>query len=416
MSSSLGPRRILATPGLAALYLWAFLSKLSVLTPFFAIFLAQRVGVGTAEINLLFATYCATRVLGEVPLGLLADRIGETPTLRLSSALALTGVACLVFGPLPALFAGQALFALSESASSGVQESLLYRLCADEGRRGLPTYRQAQPAFTSVAWAGVATAGVFGTTAAVVSLELLGGTAVAAAGLAFLLSLRLPHAPAQHDRTETEALRLRQLFRVLANTAAFRFWFFVGASAGFVLTVTYFTIQPLLNELDLAGPANGLLYSAVTVLAAAGAHVTVRLNSMFKSWHAAAAAALALVVLAVLGLRFSVSLAMAFVAMAVLRFAWGWLGATCTTAVNEEVPVDGLRATILSAQSLIAGLFSTTALFVFAYLGLSAESMLEVLAMVAGAGTALTAVVVVRRRKHGKGDLQSREPPDRSEG
>ena len=65
---------------------------------------------GPREISLLFATYCATRVLGEVPLGLLADWIGETPTLRLSSVLALAGVACLAFGPLPALFLGQALF------------------------------------------------------------------------------------------------------------------------------------------------------------------------------------------------------------------------------------------------------------------------------------------------------------------
>ena len=121
MSSSLGPRRILATPGLRVLYLWTFLSKLSVLAPFLTIFLAHRVGVGTAEIALLFATYSAMRVLSEVPLGMLADRIGETPTLRTSSALALAGVACLAFGPLPALFLGQALFALFESASSGVQ-------------------------------------------------------------------------------------------------------------------------------------------------------------------------------------------------------------------------------------------------------------------------------------------------------
>ena len=407
MSSSLGPRRILATPGLGVLYLWTFLSKLSVLAPFFAIFLAHRVGVGTAEIALLFATYSATRVLSEVPLGLLADRIGETPTLRLSSVLALAGVACLAFGPLPALFLGQALFALSESASSGVQESLLYRLCNDRNEEGHPAYRQAQPAFTAAAWTGVVAAGALGTLVATVSLELLGGTAVAVAAVAVLLSLCLPLVRASHDRAETEALRLRQLFLALADAAEFSFWFFAGACSAFVLTVTYFTIQPLLNELELAGPGNGLLYSAVTVFAAWGAHQTTRLNSVFTSWHAAAAAALALVFLAILGLRFSVSLAMVFVAMALLRFAWGWLDATCTTAVNEAVPIDGLRATILSAQSLLAGLLSMTALFVFAYLGLSAESMLVVLAVVAAAGTALTAGILMRRRNDDGSDLRS---------
>ena len=398
MSSSLGPRRILATPALRVLYLWTFLSKLSVLAPFFAIFLAHRVGVGTAEIALLFATYSATRVLSEVPLGMLGDRIGESPALRLSSVLALVGMACLAFGPLPTLFLGQALFALSESASSGVQESLLYRLCNHRNEEGNPAYRQAQPAFTSAAWTGVVAAGVLGTLVATVSLELLGGTAVAVTAVAFLLSLRLPRARAPRDRAQTEALRLRQLFQAIADAAEFRFWFFVGACSTFVLTVTYFTIQPLLNELELAGPGNGLLYCAVTVFATWGAHLTTRLNSMFRSWHSAAAAALAIVVLGILGLHFSVSLAMVLVAMALLRFAWGWLDATCTTAVNEAVPIDGLRATILSAQSLVAGLLSMTALVVFAYLSLPAESMLVVLAIVAGAGTSLTAGVLFRRR------------------
>ena len=407
MSRSLGPRRILATPGLRVLYMWAFLSKLSVLAPFFAIFLAHRVGVGTAEISLLFATYCATRVVSEVPLGLFADRIGETPTLRLSSVLALAGVASLAFGPLPALFLGQALFALSESASTGVQESLLYRLRNDKTEGGRFPYRQVQPAFTSAAWAGVVAAGALGTLVATVSLDLLGITAVAVAAVVFLLSLRLPHAHASQDRTKTEALRLRQLFLALADAAEFRFWFFAGACSGFVLTVTYFTIQPLLNELDLAGPGNGLLYSAVTVFAAWGAHLTTRLNARFRSWHAAAAAALALAVLGILGLRLSMSLAMVLVAMAALRFAWGWLEATCTTAVNEEVPIDGLRATILSMQSLLAGLLSVAALVAFAGLGLSAERMLVILAMVAAAGSALTVVFLIRRRGHDGSNLKS---------
>lgn len=161
-----------------------------------------------------------------------------------------------------------------------------------------------------------------------------------------------------------------------------------------------FTIQTVLNESELAGPGNRLFNSAVTFFAAWGAHLTTRLDSVFRSRHAAAAVALALVVLGILGLRFSVSLAMAFVAVAILRFAWGWLDATCTTAVNEEVPVDGLRATILSALSLPAGLLGMTSHAVFAFLGLSAKRMLVVLSIVAAAGTALTAGALVRHRRH----------------
>ena len=104
---NLGPRRILTTPGLKALYLWTLLSKLSVLALFFATFLAYRVGVGATEIGLHYATYCATRVFSEVPLGMLAERIGETTPLRPSSVPALAGVSCHAFGPVPALFSGR---------------------------------------------------------------------------------------------------------------------------------------------------------------------------------------------------------------------------------------------------------------------------------------------------------------------
>lgn len=377
MSASLGPRRVLASPNLRVFYVWTFLSKLSVLTPFFALFLAHRLGVVTAEITFLFATYSATRFLSEVPLGALSDRVGERPTLRLSSVLALAGVACLVFGPLPALFLGQALFALSESASSGVQEALLYRLCDEDKVRGIP-YRQAQSAFISIAWIGVACAGALGALVSRLSLNFLGDVAVAIPALTCLLTLRLPKASGQSEGTE--ALRIRRLCEALINGADFRFWFFLGASVGFVLTVAYFTIQPLLNEINLAGPDNGLLYSAVTIFAAYGAHLTTRLNNIFATWRAAFVAALVLVILAILGLRLSASPTAIFAAMAVLRFAWGWIGTTCTTALNETVPMDGLRATILSTQSLATGLLSAAALALFAGLGLSAETILLLLA------------------------------------
>ena len=406
MSASIGPRRILAAPGLRNLYIWTFLSKLSVLTPFFALFLAFRLGVGTTEITWLFATYSATRLLSEVPLGALADRIGETRTLRLSSALALDSVVCLVFGPLWALFVGQALFALSESASSGAQESLLYRLCVDDETCGVP-YRQAQPAFHSAAWSGIVCAGALGTLITAASLDLLGIAAVLVAALALLLSFLLSGAHERTDGGEREALRLRTLSGALVRVSPFRFWFLTGACCSFILTVTYFTIQPLLNEQGLAGPGNGLLYSAVTVFAACGAHLTNRLNERFTTSRGALLTALTLLIVAILGLRWSEMLAIVFFGMAGLRFAWGWLGATCTAALNEAVPVDGLRATILSAQSLLTGLLSTVALAVFAAFGLSADAILLLLAAMTAVGSAMIFILLVGLRKNGEHEAQS---------
>ena len=406
MSERIGPRRILAAPGLRGLYVWTFLSKLSVLTPFFALFLAHRHEVGTVEITLLFATYSATRLLSEVPLGALADRIGETPTLRLSSTLALAAVICLVSGPLSALFVGQVLFALSESASSGVQESLLYRLSDNDETRGVP-YRQAQPAFHSAGWSGIVCAGALGTLIVAASLELLSIAAVLVAVLALLLSIFLPGAHARTDGGDREALRIRTLFEALVRVSRFHFWFLTGGCCSFILTVTYFTIQPLLNEIEQAGPGNGLLYSAVTVFAAWGAHLTNRLNDRFATRRVALFSALALLVVAILGLRWSETLAMVFFSMAGLRFAWGWVGATCTTALNEAVPVDGLRATVLSAQSLFTGLLSTVSLAVFAAFGLSAGTILILLAAMTAGGSVLIFILLVGLRAGGESDAQS---------
>ncbi|MGR3626506.1 MAG: MFS transporter [Limimaricola sp.] len=407
MSSTAGPRRIFAMQRLRVFYVWAFLSKLSVLTPFFALYLAHRVGIGTAGISMLFATYTATRLVSEVPLGALADRIGETSMLRVSSVLAFCGLACLVFGPLPALFLGQALFALSESASSGAQESLLFRLTGDgeEDRDTLP-YRVAQPAFDVAAWSGLVSAGVLGALVVTLSLDLLGPVALAIAVSAAAVAMLLPAAPRSNDGDgETEALRLERLGAALRSGGAFRFWFLGGAAASFVLTVTYFTIQPLLNEIELAGAGNGILYSAVTVFAAYGGHVTTSLNASFKRSHTGFVAALALVVVAIVGLRFAGSLATLFFAMAVLRFAWGWIRTTTTMALNESVPVDGLRATIMSVQSLATGLLGTAALALFAGLGLSAGVILLTLAALTAGGITLTLAAAMRHFNHEtKGD------------
>ena len=187
----------------------------------------------------------------------------------------------------------------------------------------------------------------------------------------------------------------------------FRFWFLTGGCCAFVLTVTYFTIQPLLNELDLAGPGNGLLYSAVTAFAVYGAHLTNRLNDRFATRHSALLAALDLVIVAILGLRWSEALVMVFLGMAVLRFAWGWLGATCTTALNEAVPVDGLRATVLSVQSLLTGLLNTAALAFFAVFGLSASAILMLLVAMTAGGSVLILVLLVGLQRNEEYDAQS---------
>ena len=86
-------------------------------------------------------------------------------------------------------------------------------------------------------------------------------------------------------------------------------------------------------------------------------------------------------------------------------------GATCTAAVNEEVPADGLRAFILSARSLSSGIPSFTAPVVLVHPDLPAEGTLVVPASVAGAGSALIDDGLVRHRGRREHNARQQEPP-----
>jgi MFS family permease len=398
VSQTLSPLRLLASPFVRTFYVWAILSKVSLLTPFFALFLAHRLGVTTSTIAMLFATYSAVRFVTEVPLGILADRVGETITLQFSSVVALGAIALLAFGPLPALFVGQALFAISESASSGAQQALLYRVCAQDRSQDWISYQEAEPAFTSAAWSGVVCAGFLGTLVVWWSMDALGPASVMIAGLACAASLCLPILPLDQRLRKREILSVRELAAAIWQRGTFQLWFWMGAIVAFVLSVTYFTIQPLLNERDLAGPANGILYSAVTAFAAYAAHITNSLNNRFSTLYQALLAGLGMLTLAILFLFWADSLIAIFIAMAGLRFAWGWLGATSITALNTAIPIDEMRATILSVQALLTNVFNATALAGFASLRLLPGSILLVLAVVVAAAGSIMLFVVIRKR------------------
>ena len=361
------------------LYLWSFASRMLLLTPFFALFLANRLGIGTAEITLLFATYSVARLVSEVPLGVLADRLGEVPTLRLSSLLMAFGVTLLVFGPLPALFVAQALIACAESASSGTQEALLYRLCSTTAYEAPVIYSDAQSVFNSAGWAGIVTAGAIGSLMSLWSLQILGLASLIISLGTLSLSFFLQRPKHATEQTSDNGWSFRTLTGDLLSDGALQFWFLLGATLSTLLTLAYFTIQPLLNELDLAGTGNGVLYSAVTVFASYGAFITNRLNSRLASRRITLVVSVSLMITAILGLRLSGSLIEVFFSMAALRFSWGWLDTNLTIALNEAMHTDEMRATLLSLQSLIVSLFTALVLALFSAFAVSALAALAVL-------------------------------------
>ncbi len=386
MNRTLNPLTLLQTPGLRIIAVWTFFDRVLLLTPFFAIFLAARLNVSTAEIAMLYATYTAARLLTELPFGVLADRFGEARMLRLASLLALIAALTLAYGPMPALFVGQVFFAMSESASSGIRDAYLYRLCKHQEDQHGWSYNEAQPAIIAFGWSGIVFAGVTGTLLAMISMKALGLGAVFFATIALAVTIwleTLPKTKIDHNSRDT-LLQIKLTFFALLGSRSFCFWFCTMTVLTFVLTVSTFVIQPLLVETNLAGPGNGLLYSAVTVLAVYGAHLTNWLKSIFRSSQHSLIGGIGLLAVALGLLLLAESFVTIFVAMAFLRFAWGWLGGTMTPALNASIPDDTLRATILSASSLAVGLLGTVTLNLFAVFEFSTEEMLSTLLIIVG--------------------------------
>ena len=392
MIRTLGPLEIAQDGSLRSFYFWTALSKVSLLTPFFALYVAHRVGATTSEVALLFATYSAVRFLTEVPLGIVADQIGERATLQFSQAAALAAAALFAFGPFPALVVRQALFAVSESAMSGAQESLLYRLCAASTGDDRIAYQEAQPAFVAAAWWGIVAGGVFGAFVVWWSLDALGPATVAVAVLKLSSSLFLPSVP----RETSGAPPIQSPSAAVKYIAEVQFWFFIGGLILFLLSTTYFMIQPLLNELGLADARNGLMYSGVTIFAAYAAHATNRLNGWFASPAKAVLAALCLLGMAVALLYQANSLIVVTMAMAILRFSWGWLGAGLTTTLNSALPLGSPRATILSLQSLLTSILGAAALGGVAALHLTATMSLLVLLGLVGMIASAVLIYLIR--------------------
>lgn len=378
------------------LFAWVAANRFMPLMPFFTLCLEELYGWGTEEVIQLFAIYTATRFCSEVPTGLVADRTGPRGAVVAGSASSLLGLSLFLSGTFTWVAVGEVLIALGESLVSGAADMLLFAYCGspcDGVDKARGVYESALSRYMGFAWASVAVSALAGQGLYMVHTRgpILGS--IAGAAIAMVLALRLPRTP--NGIRRKGVLGLWHALGSLLGSRSVLAWFLLGACFSALVVTAFQLVQPLLSARGLAGPSNGLVYFVMTCFAVLG----TRLQPTLSAWRGATTwgipISLTLLCLVFLGLGFAENLLVFVVAFAGFRVLWGWSGTVFVGSLNQSLPSDEVRATVLSLSAMTSSLLS------WSYLLLCAELPLERAFLILGLiALALATVVALLWSQH----------------
>lgn len=110
-------------------------SSVNFFWPIFVVFYQRYGRIDLSTILFLQAFYTVSRVILDVPLGLVADRFGRRLALASSAGMLLLGCAAILSSPtLVAFYVGELCFAVSVAAKSGADSALLYDTLSEFGQ------------------------------------------------------------------------------------------------------------------------------------------------------------------------------------------------------------------------------------------------------------------------------------------
>jgi MFS family permease len=334
-------------------YLYRFLGEAYFFIPALWLFLGSR-GLSATEILLLNSVFCAVVVLLEVPTGAFADRAGRRPSMMLGSLAMAAG--CLIAWASHS-FAGfalaEALLALGFTLSSGADSAYLYDGLKHAER--LEEYQRREGTASAFKHAGFAVACVLGGALATVDLALpylvSAGACLLACGVAWRLGEpahpRLTPRPAVADLGQgmRHALSLSLRRPGLRLAILYSVLLFVLARSGLYL------YQPKLGAVGFGVAGIGLAFGVMHLFAAWASHRADALRRWLGEaalvWVLPAALVLGYVVLGV------ASASWCAVVLLLQSAAGGASSPLVKDLLQREIPDSGVRATVLSVESLV---------------------------------------------------------------
>jgi MFS family permease len=339
---------------LASYYLYQATASCVFFAPVFYLYYEDRVGLRLATILWLQSYYLAVRALLDLPLGALADRYSRPACLAAYAACHMAGSATLLLAPtLAGVVAAEGLFALGGAFRSGADSAFLYDSLQAAGR--LDLYPAAESRAQAVISIATGTTAIVGGLLAAVDLRLPYVATLVAAAASGTLALAFAEPSRAPGRSRGASVRhlVREAGRQVVGSSAVRWVMALAAFSVVSSHVYYYLQQPYLRGIGVPVALFGVVFAATKAVTAAVASVAHRVDAGLGPRGATAVMAAA----PVAGLG-GMSL-VAGPAGAPLILTRGLLDGLWQPLLNVYMNrlVDSrVRATMLSAQSLVARL------------------------------------------------------------
>lgn len=348
-------------------YLYFYFSKFILYMPFFALFFEKIRGINNAQIIQILAIYSISRVLLEIPTGVVSDRYGEKISLVIGSFSLFIAIILLTFGTLALIVFGEILFAMGEAFYSGSDEALLYHYFKNNKKSLESKHKRYDATIAnclSLSWLSLALAALLGQFLALRNLFFPFYGTIISFLIAIFVIIQLPKSEISNRRTNMLSILKHSLIYIHHNSAL-KFWLLISSLFLSVLIVGYFLLQPYLNELNIAGPYNGFLYFLITLFA----FISSKSQSYFgkKVNNKNLLLIILCLFLSLTFLFFSLLKTMIgfIIGACLFRTLWGYVLPFFYQELNYSIKEDSLRSSILSFNSLMTSLFGSILLWLF---------------------------------------------------
>jgi MFS family permease len=319
--------------------------------PYMFLFVTSVRGLPASDFGLLKSIYYFAVMLIDVPLGVVADRLGRRVTLLAGAIANALGCALYAFGDGFAAYAAAELaFALTSALQSGADSALLYDAYAADGRAH--EFARAAGTRESVgligATAAFALAGLFVSSTGDATAAFVATGALSLAGVVAILAVREPPRSSPLRAHQHVAAALRDLSHTRGLIATMLYGALVYAALRAANALVW---NPVLEAASVPVGLFGALTAVVSLLGA------------YTAWQAPAwQARLGGTALALLA-SLSVSAMYALLALspgvlggpliASHGLALGILPVLITDALNRRIESSERRATVLSFESVL---------------------------------------------------------------
>lgn len=341
-------------------YLYFATKYFFIYMPFLGLFLLEAKNMSNNQILFFFAVYSYSVVFFEVPTGLIADRFGEKWAICVGSAFRAISVLLLICGNVYLIFLSQIVFAIGDSFASGADHSLLYSHCT-KTQPGGRFYDSVVANVNSFTWGSLAFASLAGFFAFRLGTHVPFYINFVAFALNFLVSLLLPNIKKER-KTRLFDIAKASLIQIFTNREV-RLWLAYSALMTALIASAYLILQPLLNELNLAGPTNGLIFFSITSFGFIGSLFGKKV--LTQKIILTSFGICIVLCISISGMMNSDTTIAIAIFVSTLRFIWAIADVFFVRNINTSINTDELRSSILSYKSLFTSLFQALLLSAF---------------------------------------------------